>query len=358
MSLFGGGSMNSDITTNNINISSDYNKISNSGIEDIMSDLRKITLEEQNVLQGDNEIDKNLYMNEKSNIIDCKKLLEDGKLIQIRTHTRFIHFPEHKHNYVELIYMCSGSTHHVINGEDIYLHQGELLFLNQNARQEIFAAKEDDIAINFIILPEFFDYALTMMWEEENLIRNFIISCLRSKGNSVNYLHFKISDVLPIQNLMKNLIWTIKNKQSNKRNINQVTMGLLFLQLMNYTDKVAVGKNNTEHELILAVYRFIEENYKNGELSDLAKQLNYDLYWMSKTIKKISGKNFTELMQAKRLNQAGYLLANTRLHIAEIGLAIGYDNLSYFHRIFKLYFGVSPKNYRNNKQPLNKNIIC
>jgi len=129
------------------------------------------------------------------------------------------------------------------------------------------------------------------------------------------------------------------------------------LQLMNYTDKVEVGKNNSEHELILAVYRFIEENYKNGELSDLAKQLNYDLYWMSRTIKKLAGKNFTELIQAKRLNQAAYLLANTRLNIAEIGLAIGYDNLSYFHRIFKLYFGVSPKKYRDNKQIINKNTI-
>lgn len=329
--------------------SNDNNKASNSGIEDIMSDLRKITIEEQNILLGNNEIDKNLYMNEKSNIIDCKKLLEDGKLIQIRTHTRFVHFPEHKHNYVELIYMCSGSTHHVVNGEDIYLQQGELLFLNQNARQEIYPAKEDDIAINFIILPEFFDYALTLMWEEENLIRDFIISCLRSEENAINYLYFKVADILPIQNLMENLIWTIKNKQSNKRNINQVSMGLLFLQLMNYTDKIQIGKNNSEQELILAVYRFIEENYKNGELSDLAKQLNYDLYWMSRTIKKLTGKNFTELIQAKRFNQAAYLLSNTSLNIAEIGLAIGYDNLSYFHRIFKLYFGVSPKKYRDNK---------
>ena len=46
-----------------------------------MSDLRKITLEEQKILRGNHEIDKNLYMNEKSNIIDCKKILEDGKLI-------------------------------------------------------------------------------------------------------------------------------------------------------------------------------------------------------------------------------------------------------------------------------------
>ncbi len=31
---------------------------------------------------------------------------EDGKLIQIRTHTRFVHFPVHNHNFVEVVYMC------------------------------------------------------------------------------------------------------------------------------------------------------------------------------------------------------------------------------------------------------------
>lgn len=320
-----------------------------SDISSIMSELKKITVEEQAILEGKNEIDKNLYMTEKSNVVDCKKLLEEGKLIQIRTHTRFIHFPEHTHNYVELIYMFSGSTHHVINGENIYLNQGELLFLNQNARQEIFLANENDIAINFIILPEFFDYALTMMGQEENSMRDFLINCLQSKESSISYLYFKVADVLPIQNLMENLIWTIKNKQFNKMNTNKVTMGLLLLHLMNYTEKVEVGKNNVEQELILTVYRFIEENYKNGELSELAKQLNYDLYWMSRIIKKLTGKNYTELIQAKRLNQAAYLLLNTRLTVAEIGYAVGYDNMSYFHRIFKKYFGVSPKKYRDSR---------
>lgn len=315
-------------------------------IEDIMKDLKKVTEEEREILKGNLQIDTRLYMSEKPNIIDSKKLLESGKLIQIRTHTRFIHFPEHTHNYVELIYMCSGSTHHVINGEDIHLQQGELLFLNQSAKQEIFPAGENDIAINFIILPEFFDYALTMMGAEDSLIRNFLISCFRSEENTIHHLHFKVSEVLPVQNLMENLIWTIKNKQPNKHNINQVTMGLLMLQLLNDMDKVEVGKHNTEQELILKVYRYIEENYKNGELTELSNNLNYDVYWMSRIIKKLTGKNFTDLMQVKRLNQAAYLLANTKLNVSEIGLAIGYDNLSYFHRIFKKNFGLSPKKYR------------
>lgn len=64
--------------------------------------------------------------------------------------------------------MCQGSTHHIINGDPVILQQGELLFLNQNATQEIYPAGETDIAVNFIILPEFFDHTLQVLDERES----------------------------------------------------------------------------------------------------------------------------------------------------------------------------------------------
>ena len=162
-------------------------------VEAIYNELKKITEEEKHILDGGTEIEKNLYMTYKQTEVDAAKLLEAGKLIQVRPHTRFIHFPAHTHNYIEVIYMYCGSTQHKIDGVSIELLQGELIFLNQNAVQEIAPAGIDDIAVNFIVLPEFFDYALTMMGEEENLVRNFVIDCLRGKKESSSFLHFSKS---------------------------------------------------------------------------------------------------------------------------------------------------------------------
>lgn len=308
--------------------------------------LKEITQEEAEILKGRSEINRELYMNSQAGVIDSRKLLDSGKLIQVRPHTRFIHFPRHTHNYVELIYMCSGSTTHIVNDTQVVLNSGELLFLNQNAVQEILPAGENDVAVNFIILPEFFDQALYMIGEEENLIRDFLVECLRGEGSSAGYLHFRVSGVLPIQNLVENLIWTIRNNQQNKRSINQVTMGLLFLQLMNHTDKVESGRDNLDQGLMLAVLRYIEEHYRDGELTCLAEELGYDLYWLSRKIRQLTGRTYTELVQTKRLAQAAFLLTNTGLPVARIGEAAGYDNLSYFYRIFREKYGMSPKQYR------------
>ncbi len=316
---------------------------------ELLDKLKRITAEEQDILDGKQQINKELYMASSSNVIDNKKLLESGKLIQVRPHTRFVHFPKHRHNYVEVIYMYQGSTRHIINGEELLLAEGELLFLNQSATQEILPAGKEDIAVNFIILPEFFDRTLLMIGEEENLLRNFIIGCIKGADDQVSYLHFRVADILPVQNLVENLIWTIMNDQQNNRSINQITMGLLFLQLMNHTDKIYVGKNQYENELTIKLLRFIEEHYKTGQLSELAAALHCDLYWLSRTVKKLTGRTYTELVQTKRLNQAAYLLTTTKMAVAEISLAVGYDNISYFHRIFHKKFGVSPKGYRSCK---------
>lgn len=312
----------------------------------LLEELKKITPEEQRILSGTGKIEKNIYMSGAADIVDAGKLLEAGKMIQVRPHTRFVHFPQHTHNYIEVIYMCSGSTHHVINGEDVILKQGELLFLSRNAVQEIYPAGESDIAVNFIVLPEFFEYGLNMMEPEENLLRSFVIDCLRGENVAAGYLHFKVADVLPVQNLVENLIWTIWNRQPNRRRTNQATMGLLFLQLMNCMDKLETDENAGQQKLMIAVLSYIENHYRDGELTLLAESLHYDVYWLSREIKRRTGKTYTELVQAKRMSQAAFLLASTSMFVVDVAASVGYDNVSYFHRIFQKKFGVTPRTYR------------
>ena len=114
----------------------------------IIEQLSTITEEEREILEGRPEIDKTRYTEKNELIVDSRKMLEHGKLISIRPHTRFVHFPRHKHNYVEVIYMCQGSTVHIVDGTEVVLKAGELLFLNQNAVQEILPAGKEDIAVN------------------------------------------------------------------------------------------------------------------------------------------------------------------------------------------------------------------
>jgi AraC-like DNA-binding protein len=310
--------------------------------KDILEKLMPITDEESAILRGEG-VDKSIYTTTGGNTVRYKKLLTDGKLISVRKHTRFARFPEHTHDYIEAVYMCGGETTHVINGKELTLKEGELLILGQNARQEILPAGEGDIAINFIIQPAFFDKTLEMLGAEETPIKKFLISSLFDDEYQ-GYLHFKVAGVLPVQNLIENLIWTLLHNTSNKRNINQITMGLLFMQLLNHTDKLS--HESREDAAIMDILRYIDENYKDGSLTHAAELLHYDFYWLSHEIKNRTGKTYTEHLQEKRLSQSAFLLKNTTLSVEEFALAVGYENKSYFHRIFTSKFGTTPRKYR------------
>ena len=257
-----------------------------------------------------------------------------------------VHFPEHTHDYVEIVYMCRGATTHIVNGTKVELMAGELLLLGQNALQEILPAGEHDVAVNFIIRPEFFSATLPYLGDEETPLRRFIVDCLCGE-NETGFLHFKVSDILPVQNLVENLLWTLISDTPNKRGINQATMGLLFMQLLNHTDRLTV--NNPQQELILQVLRYVEEHYREGSLTEIAAELHYDAAWLSREIKRRTGKNYTDLVQDKRLSQAAWLLKNTNKRVDDIALAVGYENISYFHRLFARRYGVSPKKLRGCK---------
>lgn len=312
--------------------------------QQILDQLCVITEEETAILRGRTSIDRDIYMQGHSNTINAQKLLSSGKLITLRPHTRFIHFPEHTHDYVEAVYMCAGQTKHIVNGVEITLRQGELLFMNQRATHEVCKAGESDIAVNFIILPAFFGNVLAAIGEEETPLRAFLVDCLCGQSTGAGYLHFQVADIVPIQNLIENLLFILLQETPNKRKAAQMTMALLFLQLMGHTETLATP--DQEQAAMVRVLAYVESNYAQGSLTELAGMLHYDLYNLSREIKRKTGKTYTQLVQQRRLAQAAFLLKNTDRNIDHIASAVGYENIGYFHRIFRESYGLSPRNYR------------
>lgn len=314
----------------------------------IIEFLERITPEEREILAGKNSVEKNIYTNKKDfRIVEGEKLLKTGRLITVRTHTRFIDFTEHKHDYVEAIYVLKGSITNIINGEEIVLNKGDLLFLNCHASHGVKACNINDIAVNFIIKPVFFDTALAMM-EEKNYITNFIIDTLRNDTTKGQFLLFKTDNILPITNILENLIYSIiTDKSFDEQSINKKLMGLLFMYLSNHTSALKEhSKVNYEEVMSKIILKYIDTNYKNASLYEISEQLNSSISQISRFIKIRFGKNFKELLQEKRFQVAVKLLEETNLSVSDIVLNIGYENNSYFHRKFRETYHVSPAEYR------------
>lgn len=230
-------------------------------------------------------------------------MLERGRLISVRAHTRFAPFPRHAHSYIEIMYMCSGKTVHRINGgEPVTLNAGELLFLGRGASHEIERAGMDDIAVNFIVLPQFFDTALELIGADNTLGRFIADSVSRAGGSDC--LLFRVADVLPVQNLVENMVWALVQETKNRRRITQNTMALLFLELLNCTDRLAAPADEGEQStLVMTVLREIEENYRVANLTELAARCGVTVSYLSAAVHAATGSTFKALLRRKRMER-------------------------------------------------------
>ena len=313
---------------------------------ELIRKMQEISPEEQSYLDGNATVNKELYTSEIKFEIDRNRFLKEGRLITVRLHSRFIDFPAHRHNYIEIMYVCQGTITHYLDGKEVTLQKGDLLLLNQHVQHGVRRAEYEDIGINFIALPEFFDIPLQML-KENNTLAEFLVNTLRQNHPVSHYLVFRLGENQAIENLMENMISSMLNDEQNEDSINQYSMGIVFLYLLRHVDCLTQSSSQSYKDVVVqSTLSYIDTWYKTATLSKIAEDFHQSLSVLSKMIKQTTGFTFQELLQRKRFQKAVMLLVESDLPIEEIAVAVGYENQSYFYRQFKERYGMTPRKYR------------
>lgn len=104
----------------------------------------------------------------------------------------------------------------------------------------------------------------------------------------------------------------------------------------------------SRRDALSRVMRYVRDNvHQRITLADAAAAAHLSPSYLTHLLKKETGKTFTDLVTARRMEKARELLAQTRLRIAEIAEAVGFDDEAYFTRRFKKYFHLAPRDYRS-----------
>ena len=94
------------------------------------------------------------------------------------------------------------------------------------------------------------------------------------------------------------------------------------------------------------IYDYIMSEIKTANLKDLSKKLGYSDVYAGKLVKNIFKKTFSALVQEYRCIKAAELLLETEIPVEEIIKAVGYENESFFRKIFKEKYGKNPLKFR------------
>ena len=119
-----------------------------------------------------------------------------------------------------------------------------------------------------------------------------------------------------------------------------------------FMEEVSRSSNKKNMAIVESAMKYMRTNYtKNLALSKIAKAAYVNTYYLSHLFKKELGMTVVDYLTKVRIEEAKNLLRNDRKSIIEIALEVGYEDQSYFSKVFKKSEHTTPMIYRK------KNLI-
>ena len=125
-----------------------------------------------------------------------------------------------------------------------------------------------------------------------------------------------------------------------------------LLDIIHQSVDVMGRRKKSLHILVQRTLSIVQKNYHNTDLSlkTIAVSLKVSPAYLGQLFKEATGKYFNDYLTETRLHVSRNLLLETDLKIREILYRIGMANQSYYNRVFKKVYGMSPLDLRYHKE--------
>lgn len=124
-----------------------------------------------------------------------------------------------------------------------------------------------------------------------------------------------------------------------------------MLKLQNFLSNFPQKDIHIKHKnfLVQQVIDIINKEFRSSlSLNYLSQEVGLSSSYLSRLFKKETGVSITKYILNLRMRVARDLLENSVMKIIEISNSVGIENSSYFNKLFKQLYGMTPSDYRNN----------
>lgn len=262
--------------------------------------------------------------------LPAQDFIRADRNIEIEKLLRYIYIPAHKHDFVELVFVFSGTCTHTVEGQSFQQGAGTFTIINSFIRHELVASPD--------------------------------CLCLTTKIRRDTFQEFHIPNLpllaVPVSfdccddAFIRDMLLTIYEQQTNEACYHDEIVFLLLQSVLIYcmqnfrgTVKFLYAGTRLEGRM-LEIVNYMFENYQNITLRGLARHFGYSEPYLCKLFREESGSTFTQILREFKLKQAKKLLQTTDQKLNEICDSIGYSDTTQFIRDFKQQYGNTPAKYR------------
>jgi AraC-like DNA-binding protein len=254
-------------------------------------------------------------------------------------------FPLHSHEEFELNFIRNaGGAKRIVGDHTAVISDTELVLLGSNLPHGWFThqCRSEEIQ------------EITIQFHRDLFDEKFL------RRNQLSYIRALL------ERSSKGILFSPETIEAFQPRIERLTTKSGFdsvLELMSILHDLSVSRNmktlsnasfsqdqlNFNSRRIEKAFEYMQAHYnKEISLADVAKVVNMPEVSFSRFIKKRTGRTFIESLNEIRLGHASRLLIDTTHTVAEVSFKCGFNNLSYFNRIFRKKNGCTPREFRQN----------
>ena len=260
--------------------------------------------------------------------------------------------PRHLHDFVEIIYILKGSGVNVVNERPFPIIAGDLYIVNCGATHSFMAAS-DLVFYNLMFHFSAFSKKELLLLKENGRFSHFF----RMREEECELPPEKLFLPPPFAEKFKMLFDQLYKETRISApgfQMNRKAYLILLITEICRTEpllercKVEASSDN-QYSSLNKVMNFINSNFlAKLSLSEIAKAGNLSQTYISEFFKNKTGLCLVSYINTLKVEKARIiLLERPELSVSEVAAQCGFDDPSYFTKVFRESTGFTPKNYRN-----------
>ena len=254
----------------------------------------------------------------------------------------------HYHSTYEIYYLLEGNRYHFIDRNIFFVQPGSLVFIAKNRIHKTSPA-EQHFHRRFLIEIE------------ETVMEQWFTEMAGGRLCSLFTDEMSIITLTATQQAFLNAkLDAIKQEAFQKREAFEEMIEYLLREILLFSFRIKSEGNaahisvrnliGSETEKIRTVNRiagYLADHYQeSSSLDELASRFFTNKFYLTRIFKQVTGFTIREYLHIQRVQKAQEFLRSSLLPITEIALMVGFENVSYFEKIFRRYCMQSPREYR------------
>jgi len=246
----------------------------------------------------------------------------------------------HWHSEIELIRVLEGKLNVKLYNREYVASKGDIVIVNSETVHGAYAIAE--CIYECIVLH------MELLAVQDSGCRYFTESILNQENYLTEYIKYENT---PFTSAVNKLFDTMKNPSSGyKFKVIGALYELFGIIVDNHMYKKVTSTDipsNKNIPKIKNVLSFIRGNYdKQITLDDMSKCAGMSSKYFCSFFKNMTRKSPVEYLNSYRIERASRKLLNTDMSITDIAFGCGFNDLSYFIKMFKSIKGVTPSEFR------------